>query len=212
MNNIFQVKMRIKSSFLKNVRFIGVFIVITWCFVSSILFNGQKKDYELIILNGKKRYDEVIIENALLKNNYLLMLTSRNIQLSDTITLQSIHNNIIYLKDIAENGLLFFRLNKNECYKCNQYFLTVLNNTFSNEQKEKIIILTNYQNNKTFKLNYPQVSFPVYFISQIPLPHEEINRSYFFSLDKHLNCSEAFFFEKDMKNIFSAFLNSFNNK
>jgi len=74
--------------------------------------------------------------------------------------------------------------------------LSISDSTFSKNLKEKAIILTNYNNNEEFKFEYQKVSFPVYFINQIQLPHEKFNRSYFFSLDEHFYCTGSFFLKK----------------
>ena len=56
------------------------------------------------------------------------------------------------------------------------------------------------------KSEYANFAFDVFFLSHIPLPHEQLNNSYFFILDKNLVCIESVFMKTDMNNLLFTFL------
>jgi len=200
--------LRNKNISIRKIIYFFVFIIVVLCITDIFILVRRIDNMRFVFEENREKYSLMQKQVNLYKNNYSFQLLSKGLKLSDTLKVKSINNKEFFLKDIVKEPTLIFRLNILDCNQCNQHFLFLLDSVFSNNNPKPIILLVNSEN-QMGKSEYNDFSFDVFFLNHIPLPHEQLNISYFFILDKNLVCIESVFFETDMNNLLFTFLKYF---
>jgi hypothetical protein len=159
----------------------------------------------------KKLIQEPSDELNVLRTNLSTEIENSNIRLNDILVKDS-SDNVIPLQEFFKKGqnvILVYRFSEMNCESCVSYSIHTLLQWIDSIDKDNILFLGAYRNNKIFNRQKPLYGIHEFNVANTPnlnLPAENIGYPYYFVLDSTLNVSNLFVPDKGFPQLNNAYL------